>query len=145
MVIQYTLSYSSCFVSFSEGLRCLTWMLIEKSADRLLDVPKINFSENLLLTLSDFSEFLRVSLIFVKISIVFPIQWKRSTKSFSYFRSMFNISTIPQQKFDNFVPALEAGQCQGCVAIGFNLGIDIGTFFQQQLHRLYMAVHGSQH
>lgn len=40
---------------------------------------------------------------------------------------------------------LETGESEGSVTIGLNLGVDIGTAFEEDAHSIGVAVHRSQH
>lgn len=65
--------------------------------------------------------------------------------SHTYLCPVLNIGLPVQEQTDHLCSALEAGQGEGCIAIGLDLSVNIRTHIKQQLHGRYMAIHSSQH
>lgn len=69
----------------------------------------------------------------------------RKGKSPTYLCPVLDIGLPVQQQADHLCPALEAGQGQGCVAVGLDLGVNVRAHIKQQLHGRDVAIHSSQH
>lgn len=69
----------------------------------------------------------------------------RKVKSLTYLCPVLDIGLPVQEQTDHLCPALEAGQGQGCVAVGLDLGVNVRAHIKQQLHGRDVAIHGSQH
>ena len=58
---------------------------------------------------------------------------------------MLHVGLAVEQKADHLGTPLEAGQRERRVAVGLDLGVDVGAHVQEQLHRGHVAVHSRQH
>src|SRR6218665_632596 len=60
-------------------------------------------------------------------------------------RPVLQVGLAVGEESNDFVTALEAGQCESRVSVGFDVGIDISSLFQKQKNTFRVTVHRRQH
>ena len=58
---------------------------------------------------------------------------------------MLHVGLTVEQQGHDLVSALEAGEGEGGVAVGLDLGVDVGAHVEQQLDGGRVPVHGGEH